>query len=612
MLSIKACQRLVTALLLLWSVDSLAWWNDAWSYRLPVSVDTSATSGAGIADTHGEATVLVKLHSGNFNDFFLVNENLSDIRFIGGDDKTPLKHHVEYFDLINQLAYIWVKVPEVTGGISTGKLWMYYGNATATGTADTGASYDKNTAAVFHFNDATGVPQDSSAYQGHAGSFTGVAESTGVIAGDIRLANGTNMIVNDSPALAVTAESGMTFSFWMKSDQSQNDGWLLHRSDGANELVLGVKEHSLYARLRMGGQEFETPAVAAITPNNWQHIALIISADRMVLMVDGNEVSNVAIALQPFAGTLAVGSSLEGGNGFSGFLDELRIDNVARSSDWLKLALSSQGLNNRLLAYQPAEQLGSGGDNSSTFFTVIFTSTEASGWTVIALLGAMAFMSWIVMIGKVLFLRSVRKDNINFMSQYEQLGDNDPGMLDVAESDDEKGMHESPITQAIFGDHDHFQSSPLYRVYHRGIEEVHSRLGKTVGAQATALSSGAVSAIKAAINSQMVREVQRLNGQMVLLTIAISGGPFLGLFGTVLGVMITFAAIAATGDVNIAAIAPGVAAALLTTIVGLIVAIPAMFAYNWLQTRIKATIVEMRVFSDQFITRIDEYYGDSN
>jgi len=55
-----------------------------------------------------------------------------------------------------------------------------------------------------------------------------------------------------------------------------------------------------------------------------------------------------------------------------------------------------------------------------------------------------------------------------------------------------------------------------------------------------------VSAIRAALDATMVRELQKLNSQMVLLTIAISGGPFLGLLGTVVGVMITFAAIAAT------------------------------------------------------------------
>jgi biopolymer transport protein ExbB len=95
---------------------------------------------------------------------------------------------------------------------------------------------------------------------------------------------------------------------------------------------------------------------------------------------------------------------------------------------------------------------------------------------------------------------------------------------------------------------------------------------------------------------------------MVLLTIAISGGPFLGLLGTVVGVMITFAAIAATGDVNINAIAPGIAAALVATVAGLAVAIPALFGYNYLITRIKDLTSEMHVFIDEFVTRLAESY----
>ena len=96
---------------------------------------------------------------------------------------------------------------------------------------------------------------------------------------------------------------------------------------------------------------------------------------------------------------------------------------------------------------------------------------------------------------------------------------------------------------------------------------------------------------------------------MVMLTIAISGGPFLGLLGTVVGVMITFAAIAASGDVNVNAIAPGTAAALAATVAGLAVAIPSLFGYNWLNSRIKNITADNRVFVDEFVTRIAEQYS---
>ncbi len=123
------------------------------------------------------------------------------------------------------------------------------------------------------------------------------------------------------------------------------------------------------------------------------------------------------------------------------------------------------------------------------------------------------------------------------------------------------------------------------------------------------LTGASIDAIKASIDANLIRENKKLNANMVLLTIAISGGPFLGLLGTVVGVMITFAAIAAAGDVNVNAIAPGIAAALLATVAGLAVAIPALFGYNYLASRIKNITTEMQIFVDEFVTRVAELYG---
>jgi biopolymer transport protein ExbB len=146
----------------------------------------------------------------------------------------------------------------------------------------------------------------------------------------------------------------------------------------------------------------------------------------------------------------------------------------------------------------------------------------------------------------------------------------------------------------------------LYRIYHAGIQQVKKRLGSRADAE---LSPQALNVVRASLDATVVRENQRLNSLMVLLTIAISGGPFLGLLGTVVGVMITFAAIAATGDVNVAAIAPGIAAALVATVAGLAVAIPALFGYNYLGSRIKSISADMHVFVDEYIARIAESYS---
>jgi biopolymer transport protein ExbB len=75
--------------------------------------------------------------------------------------------------------------------------------------------------------------------------------------------------------------------------------------------------------------------------------------------------------------------------------------------------------------------------------------------------------------------------------------------------------------------------------------------------------------------------------------------------------MITFAAIAASGDVNVNAIAPGIAAALVATVAGLAVAIPALFGYNYLTIRIKDATSEMQVFVDELIAKMAESYHRS-
>ena len=87
---------------------------------------------------------------------------------------------------------------------------------------------------------------------------------------------------------------------------------------------------------------------------------------------------------------------------------------------------------------------------------------------------------------------------------------------------------------------------------------------------------------------------------------------FLGcLLGTVIGVMSTFGGVAIAGDVNVNAIAPGIAAALLATVAGMSCAIPSLFAYNYMNSRISTMADEMRVFVDRLITRLAEMQAES-
>ena len=520
-----------------------------------------------------------------------------------------MKFHVEKFDSINEMALIWVRMPRLTANAKTEKIWMYYGNSAAVKGEDIPGSYDAHQALVYHFSSPDSITKDLTAYGNNPAKISAESNPASFIGAGVRFAGKNVISINATPSLQLVPEAGWTFSTWIKIDTAQQDAYLLQNQDNSHSLVLGIDGATPYARFSAkGGEAYETPKSAEIAPGNWHHVALIAGSGKLIIYVDGNEASSLQVPLQTLQGNITLGADESGAHFFSGEMDEVGIANMARSADWVKAVYRSQNVGSTMLNYGEDEKAGGSG-GSSSYFYVILQSVTMDGWVVIAILMVMAAISWIVMLGKGMFIRRVRKDNHAFLQQFKRLGTTDPGTLDHDEDELERELEDSPISMALFGKHDHFQSSSLYHIYHGGIKEVQYRLGKSVGAEASALSSQAVNVIRATLDAALVRESQKLNAQMVLLTIAISGGPFLGLLGTVVGVMITFAAIAATGDVNVNAIAPGIAAALVATVAGLAVAIPALFGYNYLASRIKDTVADMHVFVDEFVTRIAEYYG---
>ncbi len=98
---------------------------------------------------------------------------------------------------------------------------------------------------------------------------------------------------------------------------------------------------------------------------------------------------------------------------------------------------------------------------------------------------------------------------------------------------------------------------------------------------------------------------------MIVLSTAVAGGPFIGLLGTVWGVMETFSGIARANTASLTAMAPGVAGALIATVVGLLVAIPAMFAYNYMVTTIRAITQELDGFATEYATALEHKYVDN-
>lgn len=598
---------LLTYLLTLLPVSAHAWWNDDWSFRKQLTLDTSA-AGADIKGNLDQFPVLVRLHSGNFNYFLDLKQGGDDLRFIAGDDKTPLKYHIEKLDPVADVALIWVKVPKLAGSSNQNRIWMYYGNSAAVAAQNAAGTYDVHRALDYHLDNQKGAPKDQTAYGNQPSQFTARIVPTGLIGGGAEFDAGRRLQIPASPSLAMKPDSGWTLSAWVRIDGPEKDAYLMERSDAGQALTVGVDGTAVYAQLSGKGKPIRTPAGAALTPGHWHHVAVVLGNGAISLYIDGAQASTVPVTLQPMSGDVVVGGAAGGGHDFTGEVDELQIANVARGADWIKAGAGSQGVDAKFVAYGNDEQADAGGGGS--ILPVILHSVTVDGWVVIVLLTAMAAVSWVVMLFKGLIVRRVQRDNRNFLAHFRSLKAAETGKLDREETEEERELDELPLLNALSGKHDHFQSSPIYRIYHQGIKELRQRVGPAVGAQGSGLTAKGLNAIRATLDAVLVRENQKINAQMVLLTIAISGGPFLGLLGTVMGVMITFANIAASGDVNINAIAPGISAALVATVAGLLVAIPALFGYNYLASRIKNISSDMHVFVDEFVSKAEEQYGE--
>jgi len=269
-------------------------------------------------------------------------------------------------------------------------------------------------------------------------------------------------------------------------------------------------------------------------------------------------------------------------------------------------------MDSNLVLYGTDGQREAGGQTS--YFVTIAKNLTADGWVVIGICMAMLVIALGIMIVKAIFLTRVERANAKFLKEFRRLSAKDATALDQASKEgEEDDLDDAPSMASLANDQNKYGAATLYRLYHHGVREVNKRIAaqSVSAARANVLSPQSIDAIRAAMDGTMTRLQQSLSSQMVLLTIAISGGPFLGLLGTVIGVMITFAAIALSGDVNVNAIAPGISAALLATVTGLAVAIPALFGYNYLIIRNKNVTANMQVFVDEFITRLAELYSEN-
>jgi biopolymer transport protein TolQ len=217
----------------------------------------------------------------------------------------------------------------------------------------------------------------------------------------------------------------------------------------------------------------------------------------------------------------------------------------------------------------------------------IWDQATPEGKAIIGCLFIFSVVAWFVMFSKAIQMRRAKKLNHFFSAEFRS----QKGVLDL-------------FDRRLQAD-----GCPMFMVYQAGSLELDARL-KSPGdpARRRHVSLKGMEHVKRTLENCVAQESLKLESGLILLAIAVSGAPFLGLLGTVWGVMSTYGHIAQQGSATMSAMAPGVAAALITTVAGLLVAIPSMFGYNWLVHNLRVLMVDLDNFAQELVSKMETEY----
>ena len=211
------------------------------------------------------------------------------------------------------------------------------------------------------------------------------------------------------------------------------------------------------------------------------------------------------------------------------------------------------------------------------------------GKTIVFLLFFVSIYSWAIIAYKWGMIRRARARSRGFLQRFHEDPD---GMV------------------SHYADRQRFAPSPFATVFEAGLDELALIMRGNPGGR-RALTAMQIDAVERALERAISLEVIALRKSLIALATTAAGAPFVGLFGTVWGIMQAFSGMYVTGSASISSVAPGVSAALTTTVAGLAVAIPALIGYNYLMNRVRNFTVEMQNLSSEFLSTSERLFGSS-
>lgn len=243
-------------------------------------------------------------------------------------------------------------------------------------------------------------------------------------------------------------------------------------------------------------------------------------------------------------------------------------------------------LGSSLFALQQAQGAAVSDPSGSSILGLIAESSPVSK-IVLLLLALMSVASWSVILYKIWVFRRAERQSSSFLDVFRRSS---------------KFSEVQAVCRSL-------TESPLVGLFQSGYAELTAQLRQTpaddpaaqpkAGAGRPTLKS--LAAVDRALMRASVVEVNKLESRITMLATVASIAPFVGLFGTVIGIMMSFQMIGATGSTNLASVGPGIAEALVATAAGLFAAVPAVVAYNHFSNRVRLSASQMDDFAMEFL-----------
>jgi biopolymer transport protein TolQ len=221
---------------------------------------------------------------------------------------------------------------------------------------------------------------------------------------------------------------------------------------------------------------------------------------------------------------------------------------------------------------------------SQTSLIDLLSRATLIGKVVLVILLIFSVYSWAIILTKWLWFRRAERATRGFLSRFNS---------------------GSKITE-IYSSIEDYRQSPVAQVFTAGYEEITSQVDESNGQMRS------LDALSRELQSATISEVSKMERSLTWLATTANASPFIGLFGTVVGIIIAFMGLSAASATSIQSVAPGIAEALIATAAGIAAAVPAAIFYNHFLNRLKSLTAQMDRFSLELLNVIERHYIKAN